>query len=97
MSNLYKPKINVDFNNPYERRRWFNQKIFKFMYHKLQPEIRWEFYDRLMANKIPYKEKEKIIKLMRMEENEKKEKYKNKTSERSFSPKSIYDIIKKPK
>jgi hypothetical protein len=50
-----------------------------------------------MANKIPYKEKEKIIKLMRMEENEKKQKYQNKKSERNFSPRSIYDIIKKPK
>ena len=95
MSNLYKPKLNIDFNNPIERRRWFNEKIFNFMYHKLDEKLRWEFYDRLMANKIPYEEKEKIIKLMRMEENEKKRKYQNKRNERSFSAKSVHDIIKK--
>ena len=95
MSNLYRPKLNIDFNNPIERRRWFNEKIFNFMYHKLDEKLRWEFYDRLMANKIPYEEKEKIIKLMRMEENEKKRKYQNKRNERSFCAKSVHDIIKK--
>ena len=55
--------------------------IDEFMSRKFSnPDMRAEFYERLMSNQIPYKEYNEIVKAMLKEEDEKKENFKQRKS-----------------
>ncbi len=73
--------IQPNLENPKRRSKWFREKVYEFMSRKFSnPDMRAEFYERLMSNQIPYKEYNKIVKAMLKEEDEKKENFKQRKS-----------------
>jgi hypothetical protein len=60
-----------NLENPKRRSKWFREKVYEFMSRKFSnPDMRVEFYKRLMSNQIPYKEYNEIVEAMLKEENE---------------------------